>query len=191
VIILVTGLKGSGKDTLADRLVNSNLKGNHYFVRYSFADPIREVCKVVFDWVDEDFTDTIKKETVDPYFGISPRQAMQWIGTEAFQYLIGNEFPLFKETVGRTVWVKKFLKWREKHSYIKNVVIPDWRFPHEQMEIIENSSEKIKFVRVENRRIKPDDVHESERHIPNLSVDVEIRNDYSLEDFYENIDKLF
>jgi hypothetical protein len=59
------------------------------------------------------------------------------------------------------------------------------------MEIIENSSEKIKFVRVENRRIKPDDVHESERHIPNLSVDVEIRNDYSLEDFYENIDKLF
>lgn len=186
MIVLVTGLKRSGKDTLAEYLVKE--KG---FQRYAFADPIREVCKIIFDWTDEDFADTAKKEIIDPYFGISPRQAMQWIGTEAFQYLIGEKFPLFKETVGRAIWVRKFLKWRERYSYFKNVVVSDWRFPHEQMELIENTSESIKFVRVENKRIEANDTHESESHIPYLSVDVEIRNDYSLLDFYKNIDKVF
>lgn len=182
----MTGIKKSGKDTLADHLVN-----NKGFQKYSFADPIRDICKTVFDWSDEDFKDREIKETIDSYFGISPRQAMQWIGTEAFQYLIGEDFPLFKKTVGRTIWVRKFINWREKHPYFKNVVIPDWRFPHEQMELIENINEPIKFVRVENNRIKEGDVHESEVHIPHLSVDVTIHNDGSIEDFYENIDKVF
>lgn len=104
MIILVTGLKRSGKDTLADYLVD-----NRDFGKYSFADPIREICKVAFDWTDEDFTDREKKEMVDPDYGISPRQAMQWIGTEAFQYLIGEKFPLFESKVGRGIWTRKFL----------------------------------------------------------------------------------
>lgn len=185
MIILVTGLKRSGKDTLADYLVN---KLNYR--RYAFADPIREVCKIIFDWTDEHFQGGLK-ETIDPYFGISPRQALQWIGTEGFQYKINEAFPLYNETVGRTIWVRKFLKWRERNKDIENIVIPDWRFPHERETIINDTDEEKLFIRIHNNRITADDVHESEIHIPKLPVNFVISNNSTLNEFYKNIDKIF
>jgi len=48
MIIGITGLAGSGKDTLADILVRQN-----GYVKVSLADPIKRICKEVFDFSDE------------------------------------------------------------------------------------------------------------------------------------------
>jgi len=43
MIIGITGKKRSGKDTVASCLVE-----NYMFVKYSLADPIKEACKDIF-----------------------------------------------------------------------------------------------------------------------------------------------
>lgn len=48
MIIGISGLAGSGKDTAADFLVK-----NHGFVRIGLADPLKRICKEVFDFTDE------------------------------------------------------------------------------------------------------------------------------------------
>jgi hypothetical protein len=184
LIVLITGLKRSGKDTAAKGLVE-----HRGFVKYAFADPIRSVCKVVFDWTEDHFENKDLKESIDPEWGISPRQAMQWTGTEAFQYNISETFPLFENTTGRKIWARKFLKWRSRsRNRSKNVVIPDWRFPHEREELMRiQHKEKILFMRINNPRIKPSDAHESEIHIPELLTDIDIENDGTIEELHSKI----
>jgi hypothetical protein len=48
LIIGISGLAGSGKDTCADILVE-----DHGFVKVSFADPLKRICRDVFDFSDE------------------------------------------------------------------------------------------------------------------------------------------
>jgi hypothetical protein len=48
MIVGITGLAGSGKDTLADILVSK-----HGYVRVSLADPLKRICKEVFDFSDD------------------------------------------------------------------------------------------------------------------------------------------
>lgn len=48
MILGVSGLAGSGKDTFAKFLVE-----NHGFVVVSLADPLKRICKEVFDFTDE------------------------------------------------------------------------------------------------------------------------------------------
>jgi len=48
MIIALSGLSGTGKDTAADILVR-----NHGFVKVSLADPIKRICRDVFDFTDD------------------------------------------------------------------------------------------------------------------------------------------
>lgn len=182
MVIAVTGFKQSGKDTVGKYLVE-----NYGFIRYAFADPIREVCKVVFDWTDEDMKE--RKEEVDEYWGISPRQAMQWIGTEAFQYYLPKDYPLFNNTIGRTIWVKKFIKWHERIQHRK-VVITDMRFHHELFTLQESLGNDVKSIRVIRDSIEPNDPHASEQDIPDLCVDYEVENNDTIEMLHEEIKEL-
>lgn len=50
MIIGIAGRAGSGKDTVADLLVR-----DHRFVKIAFADPLKRICKKVFDFTDEQF----------------------------------------------------------------------------------------------------------------------------------------
>jgi hypothetical protein len=91
------GAVGSGKDTIADFLTN------HGFERLSFAKKVKDVAHVVFGW-DRDMLEgrttesRAWRETVDPRWGISPRSALQKIGTE-----------MFREHICDDVWVKALL----------------------------------------------------------------------------------
>lgn len=181
-VIAITGFKRSGKDVMGKYLVD-----NCGFVRYAFADPIREVCQTVFDW-DSEYMERHKEE-VDPFWGISPRYAMQWIGTEGFQYYLPQDCPLFSETTGRIVWVKKFLRWHER-TQNKRVVITDMRFHHELDTLEEYLGNDIISIRVDRDSVEPNDTHASEQDIPDLNVDFEIENNGSLEELYEQIDFL-
>jgi hypothetical protein len=48
MIIALSGLSSTGKDTAADILVR-----NHGFVKVSLADPIKRICRDVFDFTDD------------------------------------------------------------------------------------------------------------------------------------------
>jgi len=48
MIIGVAGNAGSGKDTVADHLVK-----HHGFVKVALADPLKRICREVFDFSEE------------------------------------------------------------------------------------------------------------------------------------------
>ena len=78
MLIGFAGKAGSGKDYAANRL--SYLVQGKTLKHYKLADPIKQFCRLVFDW-NEDHTDGDLKETASK-LGVTPRQAMQWLGTE-------------------------------------------------------------------------------------------------------------
>jgi hypothetical protein len=86
------GLAGSGKDTAADFLVKNN-----GFVKVAFADPLKRICKDVFEFSDEQLWGSSEKRnapderylrTVTDEKGyqfsepLTPRFALQQLGTE-------------------------------------------------------------------------------------------------------------
>ena len=79
MLIGFMGIKGSGKDTCADLLIQ-----NYGFMKKSFADPLKHACKELFLFTNEQvFGTQLQKETPDPrWFGCSPRVALQYVGTD-------------------------------------------------------------------------------------------------------------
>jgi len=182
MIIAITGYKQSGKDTIASHIVKK-----YGYTRSAFADPIREACKIFFGWDDSHFFGELK-EVVDVRWGFSPRQFMQWLGTEAVQFHLGDAFPSFKDLVGRKFWVNRLIQ-HCKQNQLENVVVPDWRFYHEQTALIEAFSfNQLIFLRVERPSVTPNDPHPSEQDIPYMLVHSTIVNAGSIKELYEKVD---
>lgn len=80
-VVGFTGRKGAGKDTLAAAIKSELDRDGFDVVSLQFAGPIKAFCREVFGW-SEAHTDGELKETVDPRWGITPRRAMQTLGTE-------------------------------------------------------------------------------------------------------------
>lgn len=80
------GPAGAGKSTAADRLVR------HWrFSRVRFAGPLKAMMLAL--GLDPDQVDGNRKEEPTPLLcGRTPRQAMQWLGTEWGRQLIGDGF---------------------------------------------------------------------------------------------------
>jgi hypothetical protein len=85
----------------------------------SFADPLREACKVIFDLDDVQMTDRALKESSDDRWGLSPRVMMQRLGTDCI-----------RESFGEDHWVK-LMHLRLLRSDAPRVVISDVRFANE------------------------------------------------------------
>jgi len=77
MIIGFAGQAGAGKD-FAATLLEDMLAGT--VKQYKFAEPLKQFCRTAFGWT-EDHTDGDLKEIKNDN-GITPRQAMQWLGTE-------------------------------------------------------------------------------------------------------------
>ena len=112
-IIGLVGRAGSGKDTLAAHLVKS-----YGFTRRAFADPLRAATSAITGWPVSALEDRTFKETVDPRWGVTPRQFMQHLGTEGMRSL------------HREVWVTAFDVWFQKMGD-SPVVVTDVRFQNE------------------------------------------------------------
>lgn len=177
MIIALTGLKRSGKNT-----TSSYIAERYKFVEYAFANPIKEACCLLFDWT-LDYIELFK-EVVDERWGITPRQALQWLGTEAFQYSLPNTFTGFKKTVDRGFWVKKFIYFMEQNPD-KDFVISDFRFPHEADVLKQYDTRTIKVL---NPNICNTDLHESEQYIESLECDYTLLNNGTKEHLYTQID---
>ena len=166
MIIGITGHARHGKDSTADIIVK------HFaYKKHALADVMKEACSVIFGWTDAHLYGDLK-DVVDPEYGISPRHALQSIGTEWGQYEL-SKYDSFAETTGRRLWVNSLL-----NRVNGDTVISDVRFPHEADAIRERGG----FIIRVNRDYEVDLSHESERSIEDITPDFTIGNYGSLLD---------
>ena len=167
------GKKGSGKDTLSDYLVNT--KG---FVKYSFAKPVKDISKILFNLSEEQLYGNLK-EQVDDRWGISPRDIFQRLGTEFGQGQIYDLFPELKIKIkDKHLWLILFDIFLEKNKD-KNIVIADVRFVHEINYLKTLNFNIIKISRKNSLM----DNHVSEKQ-NDLYYDFNIENNDSKEDLF-------
>ena len=139
MIIGICGFIGSGKDTVADYLVNF-----HEFRRESFASTLKDAVASVFGW-DRTLLEGRTKEArewreqVDPWWAerlamptLTPRWVLQYWGTEVCRKGFHDD-----------IWIAS-LENKLRNSK-DNVVISDCRFPNE-IQSIRDAGGKIVWV---------------------------------------------
>lgn len=159
-IIGFTGKAGAGKDTLAACAARFD------YIRYSLADPIKDLLNARFDWDQTWWDDRDWKENAR-YGGFSPRSWAQWLGTEVGRHLAGED-----------VWVDALLAKAAANGHAKRCVIPDVRFNNEAKKI-QDMGGIVVYV---DRYTAPVARHVSERGVDDLYIDYEINNNGSVEE---------
>ena len=140
MIVGITGFIGSGKDTVADYLVNF-----HEFRRESFAATLKDAISSVFGW-DRTLLEGRTKEArewreqVDPWWAerlamptLTPRWILQYWGTEVCRKGFHDD-----------IWIAS-LENKLRNSR-DNVVISDCRFPNE-IEAIKRAGGMLVWVK--------------------------------------------
>ena len=191
MLIGLLGKKRVGKDTVAEYLIKK-----YNFIRYAFADPIKEIAKIMFNFSDEQLYGN-QKEIIDPRWGISPRNFFQKFGTEMTQYDIYKHFPQLREKIPpREMWVVIFQEWyRKKVEENPNirVVISDVRFIHELNRIKELDGIIIRIIRPDIELKNQNETHLSEIENQDVvfdMIDFTIINNSEIKSYHNKIDKI-
>jgi hypothetical protein len=139
MIIGICGFIGSGKDTVADYLVNF-----HEFRRESFANTLKDAVAAVFGWDRTMLEGRTKearewREQVDPWWAerlamptLTPRWVLQYWGTEVCRRSFHDD-----------IWIASLEN--KLRTSKDNVVISDCRFPNE-IQSIRDAGGKIVWV---------------------------------------------
>lgn len=125
-IIAITGLKGSGKDTIA----NIICKYDNSFKTIAFADKLKDICAVMFNWNREMLSGRFPesrewREKPDPFWSnelgleFTPRKALTTVGTD-----------LIRGTILAHIWDIAVKKEIIDHPEL-NYIITDCRFANE------------------------------------------------------------
>jgi len=202
MIIGVCGFIGSGKDTIADYLVNF-----HEFRRESFANTLKDAVGAVFGW-DRTLLEGRTKEArewreqVDAWWAerldmplLTPRLMLQLWGTEVCRRGFHDD-----------IWIAS-LENKLRNSR-DNVVISDCRFPNE-ISSIRKAGGKIVWVKrgklpdwydtaiesnqgsnVAHNQLKMMKIHASETAWVGTDFDAVIDNNGSIDDLYQQIQTL-
>jgi hypothetical protein len=202
MIIGICGFIGSGKDTVADYLVNF-----HEFRRESFASTLKDAVAAVFGWDRTMLEGRTKearewREQVDPWWAerlamptLTPRWVLQYWGTEVCRKGFHDD-----------IWIAS-LENKLRNSK-DNVVISDCRFPNE-ISSIRNAGGKIVWVQRgelpswydtaiaanEGRNwavqeLKMRKIHASETAWVGTEFDYEIDNNGTIDGLYEQAKEL-
>ena len=174
VLIAFTGYKGSGKTTASKYLITVQ-----DYEKLSFASPLKNICKEVFGFTEEQLYGS-EKETVDPFWNIEPRKVLQIVGTELFRKELGRHIP----NIGEDIWTKCLQK-KIMNNPNAHFVIDDLRFPNEA-ELIRSLGGKI--IRI-HRPGTVCDGHDSEKYVDHIQSDLDIMNNGTETELHEKIIK--
>jgi hypothetical protein len=200
MLIATVGLIGSGKDTVADYLVE-----NYGYQRQSFAGSLKDAVAVVMGWDRELLEGRTKearewRETVDPWWAerlgiwnLTPRWVLQQWGTEVCRRHFHDD-----------IWIASV-----EHKLLSRppkVVISDCRFPNEVAAVRKANGLVIRVVRGEepewfpiaieacqgNEEAKQEllnrSIHESEWAWANTDFDVVLTNNGTYRELYREVD---
>lgn len=177
-IIGVCGKKFNGKDTIADYLVN-----RYQFTKISVGDPLKYGIQQMFGFSNEQLWGS-KKETVDPFWKVTPREILQYIGTDCFRMKFGQDFP----NIGENIWAMSLERKIESllQRGIHKIVVPDIRFPNEEKVIRKFNGNIINVIR---HNFINQDTHISENSLDQIKVDFHIENT-TFDELYARIDDI-
>ena len=204
MIIGVCGFIGSGKDTVADYLVNF-----HEFRRESFANTLKDAAAAVFGWDRTMLEGRTKqarewREQVDPWWAerlnmpnLTPRWILQYWGTEVCRRGFHDD-----------IWIASLEN--KLRASQDDVVISDCRFPNE-IKSIQDQGGTIVWVKrgempawyqdavnfnegdrnmnfaTSRARLERLGIHASETAWVGTKFDFEIDNNGSLEELYKQV----
>jgi len=208
MIIGICGFIGSGKDTIADYLVNT-----HQFRRESFANTLKDAVSSVFGW-DRDMVEGRTKqarewrEQVDPWWAerlnipkLTPRWVLQYWGTEVCRKGFHDD-----------IWIASLEN--KLRTSKDDVVISDCRFPNE-IKAIKDAGGMIVWVKrgplpewydaaesmnrgdrgnltwaISSDKIKKLGIHASETSWIGTKFDSELDNNGSLDELFVQVEAL-
>lgn len=179
IVVGLSGRKGAGKSAAASELV-----ATHGFREVSFAGPLKDAISVALGIDRARLDDPMDKGRPDPFWGASPRELMQIVGTELFRDALARSLPLHFGPDRPSVWVRvceravRELISSDEHV---RVVISDVRFPDE-IDLVRRLGGTL--VHVERSGIVSTDDHASERFGAHGTSDADLilRNDGTLDD---------
>lgn len=171
MIIGITGKKQSGKSTLSKCIKQNYLN----FIELNFADPLKNSIKEIFN-LSEDQINGDLKEINDTKYNFTPRELMQWMGTDVFRNTFHTQFPN-----SPPVWISN-MEYRLKKLYPKNnIIVSDVRFNNEANLIKMYGGYIIKVTSNDNIYSN----HEAENQIINFDYEI-INNKESNQSVYLN-----
>ena len=183
VLIGLTGLAGTGKDTVAQMLIQKWAVAGHRYDAMAFADPIRAMCNafLLYAGVDKPgryLVDRQLKEAVIPEIGVSYRHLAQTLGTEWGQ-----------QCIGRSVWINALEKClcrlqAARRRQVTHIVVSDVRFAAEADWL---RSQGGVIWRIERAGIEPVREHASESDMAAIKPNRVIRNDGTIDDLRQSI----
>lgn len=177
-VIGLAGRKGAGKSAVAKLLVNE-----YGFSEAAFADPLKKGLQQLLG-LEEDQLWGPRKDTIDPTWGVQPRQLLQYLGTEVFRDQLPQLFD-WKDR-RRSPWVfrmRRELERRWAEDPRKYIVISDIRFPDEAAFVHELGGRVWQVERPGQIGL---DFHESEGRT-DFPVDENLHNTGTLEDLHTKV----
>jgi len=194
-IVALCGFAGSGKDTVADILVNS-----YGYTKVSFASPLKDAVAAIFKWdreLLEGGTQESRKfrEQIDPWWSsklnipqLTPRWVLQNIGLE-----------VMRKHFHEDIWILSAEKALEDIQ--GDIVVTDARFLNEFSMLKSKGAEVGAILRPEaypswyNSYMSggdiPDGVHQSEIAWLDAEIDFQLYNDGTIEELNAVVKTLF
>jgi len=170
-IIMVSGLKRSGKDYISNIIKNELTKKGYTVDIFAFAKPIKDIITKTLN-ISLDELDLYKNEK-------SPISINGTICTDMRKVL--QDFgEVMKDTFGKDVWVKAMLN-NINNSKADIIIISDFRFLIEY-ESLKSLDHNITTINVLDFNLKLDDAHPSEREL----IDNDFKYDICLDNTAKN-----
>ena len=171
-LILINGLKRSGKDYSTILLQEESQKKKISSDTVSFADPIKQIIADTFNISLEDL-ETYKNESseygleIKAYPNNQNPLTIKYIGFREILQRFGTE--AMKKQYGSKIWAKTGIKSALKKLKKKDIVIiPDFRFISEYKEAIKRVKKKniqVYTINILNKDLPEADLHASERDL--------------------------
>lgn len=183
MIILFCGYHGSGKNACANYLGSA-----HNFRHYKLTTVLKDMLRIGFGFTDAQL-DGAAKDTPCPEYGVTPRQVMQFVGTELFQFELQRLLP----QLNRDFWLHQLAKELRATRGEQNVVISDLRFIHE-LDFFKRSfpDEQIVVVKLIRSSIvlQNNKTHPSENEHKKLIYNYIIPNNEGIQELHAKLERL-